>query len=49
MSRELPAGKPLSLDAVGELVAVPRDSAYHALTKLSVEGLVTRMSTATWS
>jgi len=42
MSRELPAGKPLSLDAVGELVAVPRGSAYHALTKLSVEGLVTR-------
>jgi flavin reductase (DIM6/NTAB) family NADH-FMN oxidoreductase RutF/DNA-binding GntR family transcriptional regulator len=42
MSRELPAGKPLSLDAVGELVEVPRGSAYHALTKLSVEGLVTR-------
>lgn len=42
MSRELPAGKPLSLDAVGELVEVPRGSAYHALTKLIVEGLVTR-------
>ena len=42
MSRELPAGEPLSLDAVGELVDVPRGSAYHALTKLSGEGLVTR-------
>jgi DNA-binding GntR family transcriptional regulator len=42
MSRELPAGEPLGLDAVGELVGVPRGSAYHALTKLSGEGLVTR-------
>ena len=42
LSRELPAGEPLSLDAVAELVDVPRGSAYHALTKLSGEGLVTR-------
>ena len=42
MSRELPTGEALSLDAVGELVDVPRGSAYHALTKLSGEGLVTR-------
>jgi flavin reductase (DIM6/NTAB) family NADH-FMN oxidoreductase RutF/DNA-binding FadR family transcriptional regulator len=42
MSRELPAGEPLSIDAVAELVGVPRGSAYHALTKLSGEGLVTR-------
>ena len=42
LSRELPAGEPLSLDAVAELVGVPRGSAYHALTKLSGEGLVTR-------
>jgi flavin reductase (DIM6/NTAB) family NADH-FMN oxidoreductase RutF len=42
MSRELPAGEALSLDAVGELVDVPRGSAYHALSKLSGEGLVTR-------
>ena len=42
LSRELPAGEPLSLDAVAEVVGVPRGSAYHALTKLSREGLVTR-------
>ena len=42
MSRELPVGEPLSLDAVAELVGVPRGSAYHALTKLSGEGLVSR-------
>ena len=42
LSRELPAGEPLSLDAVAEVVGVPRGSAYHALTKLSGEGLVTR-------
>ena len=42
MSRELPAGEPISLDAVAELVGVPRGSAYHALTKLSGEGLVMR-------
>jgi flavin reductase (DIM6/NTAB) family NADH-FMN oxidoreductase RutF/DNA-binding GntR family transcriptional regulator len=42
MSRELPVGEPLSLDDVAELVGVPRGSAYHALTKLSGEGLVSR-------
>ena len=42
MSRELPVGEPLGLDAVAELVGVPRGSAYHALTKLSGEGLVSR-------
>jgi hypothetical protein len=42
MSRELPVGEPLGLDEVAELVGVPRGSAYHALTKLSGEGLVSR-------
>jgi flavin reductase (DIM6/NTAB) family NADH-FMN oxidoreductase RutF/DNA-binding GntR family transcriptional regulator len=42
LSRELPAGEPLSLDAVAELAGVPRGSAYHALTKLTGEGLLTR-------
>jgi flavin reductase (DIM6/NTAB) family NADH-FMN oxidoreductase RutF/DNA-binding GntR family transcriptional regulator len=42
MSRELPVGEPLSLDAVAGLVGVPRGSAYHALTRLSGEGLVSR-------
>jgi flavin reductase (DIM6/NTAB) family NADH-FMN oxidoreductase RutF len=41
-SRELPAGEPLSLDEVAELASVPRGSAYHALTKLSGEGLVSQ-------
>jgi len=42
MSRELPASEPLSLDAIAEVFDVPRGSAYHALTKLSGEGLVMR-------
>jgi flavin reductase (DIM6/NTAB) family NADH-FMN oxidoreductase RutF/DNA-binding FadR family transcriptional regulator len=42
LSRELPSGEPLSLDAVAELADVPRGSAYHALTKLTGEGLVSR-------
>ena len=42
MSRELPGSEPLSIDAMAELVDVPRSSAYYALTKLSGEGLVMR-------
>jgi flavin reductase (DIM6/NTAB) family NADH-FMN oxidoreductase RutF/DNA-binding GntR family transcriptional regulator len=42
MSRELPVGEPLGLDDIAELAGVPRGSAYHALTKLSGEGLVSR-------
>ena len=42
LSRELPTGKPLTLDEVAANAAVPRGSAYHALTKLTGEGLVTR-------
>ena len=42
LSRELPTGRSLSLDEVAEIAAVPRGSAYHALTKLTGEGLVTR-------
>ena len=42
MSRELPIGAPLSLDDVAAAAGVPRGSAYHALTKLSGEGLVSR-------
>lgn len=41
-SRELPTGRSLSLDEVAGIAAVPRGSAYHALTKLTGEGLVTR-------
>jgi 4-nitrophenol 2-monooxygenase / 4-nitrocatechol 4-monooxygenase, reductase component len=42
LSRELPVGEPLGIDAVAERAGVPRGSAYHALTKLTGEGLVTR-------
>jgi 4-nitrophenol 2-monooxygenase / 4-nitrocatechol 4-monooxygenase, reductase component len=42
LSRELPTGRPLSLDEVAGIAGVPRGSAYHALTKLTGEGLVTR-------
>jgi 4-nitrophenol 2-monooxygenase / 4-nitrocatechol 4-monooxygenase, reductase component len=42
ISRELPVGEPLSLDELVARVDVPRGSAYHALTKLSGEGLVNR-------
>jgi flavin reductase (DIM6/NTAB) family NADH-FMN oxidoreductase RutF/DNA-binding FadR family transcriptional regulator len=42
LSRELPVGEPLSLDTVAELAGVPRGSAYHALTKLTGEGLLSR-------
>ena len=42
LSRELPTGKPLSVDDVAAIARVPRGSAYHALTKLTGEGLVTR-------
>lgn len=42
MSREMPVGEPLSLDALAEVAGVPRGSAYHALTKLTGEGLVSR-------
>lgn len=42
LSRELPTGKPITLDEVADIAGVPRGSAYHALTKLIGEGLVTR-------
>ena len=42
MSRELPVGEPLAVDEVAALVGVPAGSAYHALTKLTGEGLLNR-------
>lgn len=42
LSRELPTGRSLSLDEVATAAGVPRGSAYHALTKLTGEGLVSR-------
>jgi flavin reductase (DIM6/NTAB) family NADH-FMN oxidoreductase RutF/DNA-binding GntR family transcriptional regulator len=42
MSRELPVGEPLAVDEVAAMVGVPSGSAYHALTKLTGEGLLTR-------
>ena len=45
LSRQLPVGEPLPLDDVAARVGVPRGSAYHALTKLTGEGLVNRTGT----
>ncbi len=42
LSRGLTAGEPLSLDELATRVDCPRGSAYHALTRLIGEGLVTR-------
>src|SRR4051794_2961383 len=42
LNRDVPIGEPLSLDDLAELVNVPRGPVYHALAKLTGEGLMTR-------
>jgi flavin reductase (DIM6/NTAB) family NADH-FMN oxidoreductase RutF/DNA-binding FadR family transcriptional regulator len=42
LNRDVPIGEPLSLDDLAELVSVPRGPVYHALAKLTGEGLMTR-------
>jgi len=42
LSGDLPAGAPLTLEALAARLDVPRGTVYHALTKLSGEGLVRR-------
>jgi len=42
LARELPVGEPLVLDELAAQLDTPRGSVYHALVKLSGEGLVTQ-------
>ena len=42
VTRELAAGGRLNLDNIAESLCVPRSAVYHALTKLSADGLVHR-------
>jgi len=42
MNREIEVGAPLSLDDLATRLDLPRGSVYHALTKLTSDGLVTR-------
>lgn len=42
MSRDIDVGVPLSLDDLAARLDLPRGAVFHALTKLSAEGLVTR-------
>jgi flavin reductase (DIM6/NTAB) family NADH-FMN oxidoreductase RutF/DNA-binding GntR family transcriptional regulator len=42
VNRELPIGVPLSLDDLASELDTPRGSVYHALARLTGEGLVTR-------
>jgi len=42
LSRDIEVGTPLRLDELAERVGLPRGPVFHALTKLSGEGLVTR-------
>lgn len=42
MSRDIEVGAPLSLDELSARIDVPRGAVYHALSKLSGEGLVER-------
>jgi 4-nitrophenol 2-monooxygenase / 4-nitrocatechol 4-monooxygenase, reductase component len=44
MNREIPIGERLDLDTLARQVNAPRNSVYHALTKLLGEGLVRRDS-----
>jgi flavin reductase (DIM6/NTAB) family NADH-FMN oxidoreductase RutF/DNA-binding GntR family transcriptional regulator len=44
LNRDIPIGEPLSLDDVATLVGAPRGPVYHALAKLTGEGLMTRNS-----
>lgn len=42
LNRDIPIGEPLSLQEVAELVGAPRGPVYHALAKLTGEGLMSR-------
>jgi flavin reductase (DIM6/NTAB) family NADH-FMN oxidoreductase RutF/DNA-binding GntR family transcriptional regulator len=42
LSREVPVGEPLELDALAEQLDAPRGAVYHALARLYGEGLATR-------
>jgi len=42
LNRDIPIGEPLSLDDLSTLVGAPRGPVYHALAKLTSEGLMTR-------
>jgi flavin reductase (DIM6/NTAB) family NADH-FMN oxidoreductase RutF/DNA-binding GntR family transcriptional regulator len=42
LNRDIPIGEPLSLDDIASLVGAPRGPVYHAMTKLTSEGLMTR-------
>jgi flavin reductase (DIM6/NTAB) family NADH-FMN oxidoreductase RutF len=42
LNRDVPIGEPLGLDDLAQLVNAPRGPVYHALAKLTGEGLMTR-------
>ena len=42
LSRDIPIGEPLSLDDISTLVGAPRGPVYHAMAKLTGEGLMSR-------
>jgi flavin reductase (DIM6/NTAB) family NADH-FMN oxidoreductase RutF/DNA-binding FadR family transcriptional regulator len=42
LNRDIPIGKPLSLDDIATLVGAPRGPVYHAMVKLTEEGLTKR-------
>lgn len=42
LHRELPVGEALDVDRLAQEIAAPRGSVYHALAKLTAEGLVAR-------
>ncbi|MDX6687106.1 MAG: 4-nitrophenol 2-monooxygenase / 4-nitrocatechol 4-monooxygenase, reductase component [Baekduia sp.] len=42
LNRDIPIGEPLSLEDVAGLVGAPRGPVYHAMAKLTSEGLMTR-------
>lgn len=42
LNRDIPIGEPLTLDRIAELMDAPRGAVYHAMVKLTGEGLMTR-------
>lgn len=44
LNRDIAVGEPLSLQDMAELVSAPRGPVYHAMAKLTSEGLMTRNS-----
>jgi len=42
LNRDIPIGEPLSLEDIAGLVGAPRGPVYHAMAKLTSEGLMTR-------